>query len=179
VSADTAGGEHTGDCRHRIRVNAQVVSSLAGSFPERFRAALIYGPFTVAGQVVGEETLMRETASRPQEAEKILEQSFECARSYADLLIEAGANLVWVSDPLAALIAPEDFQKFAGSYLRRLVLQTNGYDVLDLGVNVSAQEVFCRIIRNKRQEIELHLSQAHILVPEKIVTALKGEFFPE
>lgn len=110
----------------RMRANAQVVSSLAVSFPERFRAALIYGPFTVAGQVVGEETLMRETASRPQEAEKILEQSFECARSYADLLIEAGANLVWVSDPLAALIAPEDFQKFAGSYLRRLFEHYSG-----------------------------------------------------
>jgi len=35
------------------------------------------------------------------------------------------------------------------------------------------------IIINKTPGIELHLSQAHILVPEKTVTALKGEFSPE
>jgi len=44
---------------------------------------------------------------------------------------------------------------------------------------LQAQEVFYRIIRNKRPEIELYLSQAHVLAPEKTVTALKGEFSPE
>jgi MtaA/CmuA family methyltransferase len=103
----------------RMAANAEVLRGLARDFPTKLRAGLVYGPFTVAGQVAGEETLLRMLVDRPREVAELLERTLECARRYADLLVDNGANLVWVSDPLAALIPPDDFERFAGGHLRR------------------------------------------------------------
>ena len=104
----------------RMRVNAQVLKRMEKEFPDKLRAALIYGPFTVAGQIAGEETLLRMLIDDPEEVLDLLEKTYECARRYADYLVEAGANLVWVSDPLSVLIPPDQFREYSGVYLKRI-----------------------------------------------------------
>ncbi|SMP65270.1 methyltransferase, MtaA/CmuA family [Desulfonatronum zhilinae] len=104
----------------RMKGNAFVMRQLSRSFPEKLRAALIYGPFTVAGQVVGEERLLRDLVKDPQGVEQLLRRCCRSACDYFELLLAAGANLLWVSDPLAALIPAQDFERFAGKYLREL-----------------------------------------------------------
>ena len=104
----------------RMAVNANVLRRMAGRFPDKLRAALVYGPFTVAGQVAGEERILKGLAENPREVLAVLEKTCDFARRYAAYLIEAGANLVWISDPLAALIPPDQFWDFAGSFLRRI-----------------------------------------------------------
>lgn len=104
----------------RMRVNARVMRDLGREFPGRPRAAMVYGPFTVAGQVAGEQALLRGVLERPSEVHTLLEQCLALAEDYARLLLESGAEVLWVSDPLAALLPPEKFWEFAGDPLARL-----------------------------------------------------------
>ena len=104
----------------RMAVNANVLRRMAGEFPYKLRAALVYGPFTVAGLLAGEEAILRKLIDDPKEVLSLLEKTFECARRYALYLVESGANLLWISDPLAGLIPPDQFWDFAGNFLRRI-----------------------------------------------------------
>lgn len=105
----------------RMRVNAQVLAGLGRQFPGRLRAAMVYGPFTVAGQVAGEQEVLRATVERPEELRALLEKTLALAMDYARLLLETGAEVLWLSDPLAALLPPIGFWEFAGQYLARLL----------------------------------------------------------
>lgn len=104
----------------RMGVNAQVLRDLGRAFPGQPRAAMVYGPFTVAGQVAGEQTVLRGVLERPAEVGDLLEKCLAVAQDYALLLLDAGAEVLWVSDPLAALLPPEAFWRFAGEPLARL-----------------------------------------------------------
>jgi methanogenic corrinoid protein MtbC1 len=42
------------------------------------------------------------------------------AEDYACLLLDSGADVLWISDPLAALLPPDCFEAFAGRYLQQL-----------------------------------------------------------
>ena len=104
----------------RMRVNAEVIRGLARTYPDRPVAAMVYGPFTVAGQVAGEQRILRAVVENPGEVHAILEKTLECAGDYADLLLSAGGGVLWVSDPLASLLPPGLFREFAGEPLARL-----------------------------------------------------------
>lgn len=104
----------------RMRINAQVLRDLGCEFRGRPLATMVYGPFTVAGQVAGEQEVLRKTIERPAEVHRLLESAVALAQDYARLLLEAGAEVLWVSEPLAALLPPEAFWEFAGQYLARL-----------------------------------------------------------
>ncbi|MFH0783180.1 MAG: uroporphyrinogen decarboxylase family protein [Pseudomonadota bacterium] len=107
----------------RMRVNAEVIRGLRRTFPDRPVAAMVYGPFTVAGQVAGEQHVLRAVLENPAEVHALLEKALACANDYADLLLSAGGSLLWVSDPLASLLPPEFFTEFAGEPLARLFLR--------------------------------------------------------
>jgi len=104
----------------RMRVNAEAFKALGRAFPGRGRVAMVYGPFTVAGQVAGEQNILRGTVKDPEGLHGLLDKCTLMALDYADLLLSAGAELLWVSDPLAALLPPVDFTEFAGQYLARI-----------------------------------------------------------
>jgi methanogenic corrinoid protein MtbC1 len=103
-----------------MKINAEVLRRMEKYFPNKYRSALVYGPFTVAGQLIGEEKILKGILKDPEGIINIIEHAFECARLYALYLIEAGANLLWISDPLSALIPPAQFQIFASDFLRKL-----------------------------------------------------------
>lgn len=109
------------DRQPRMQVNAAVIRGLVQCFPDRPVAAMVYGPFTVAGQVAGEQQLLRAVVENPAEVHALLAKALACAEDYADLLLSAGGALLWVSDPLASLLPPRLFNEFAGDYLARLV----------------------------------------------------------
>lgn len=110
----------------RMRVNARVVHSLAREFPERRVAGLVYGPFTVAGQLAGEQSVLRLVRAAPRDLYELLAKATRVAESYARLLLEAGAHVLWISDPLAALLPPDAFEEFAGRHLRRVFATAQG-----------------------------------------------------
>lgn len=98
----------------RMRVNAAVVRGLAQDFPHRPVAALVYGPFTVAGQVMGEETLLHALGENPARLAGLLGLCARQAIRYGELQAEAGASVLWISDPLAGLAPPELYPAFCG-----------------------------------------------------------------
>ena len=104
----------------RMRVNAETTRRLAAHFSEKPVAALVYGPFTVTGQVMGEQAALKGIVHDPSAVKKVLDLSFFTAMRYADLLFRSGASILWISDPLAALLPPDRFREFAGDYLAGL-----------------------------------------------------------
>lgn len=108
------------DRQPRMQVNAAVIRGLVRYFPNRPVAAMVYGPFTVAGQIAGEQQLLRAVVENPAEVHTLLAKTLACAEDYADLLLSASGSLLWVSDPLASLLPPRLFNEFAGNYLARL-----------------------------------------------------------
>ena len=101
----------------RMRINAEVLRALGREFPGRPRAAMVYGPFTVAGQVAGEQAVLRGVVEHPEEVQALLDLCRDLAQDYAALLLETGAEVLWFSDPLAALLPPAAFGPFAGQHL--------------------------------------------------------------
>jgi MtaA/CmuA family methyltransferase len=116
----------------RMGVNAQALRRLACEFPHKLKSTLVYGPFTVAGQVAGEQNVLRGTIDRPDAIQHLLEKTLQCAMDYGRYLLDAGADVLWVSDPLAALLPPERFSQFAGDYLARLFAMHSGPTVLHI-----------------------------------------------
>lgn len=104
----------------RMVVNAEVLKRMDRRFPDKTISTMVYGPFTVAGQVAGEQEILRGIMEKPQDVLGLMEKSLICAQDYSRYLLNAGADLLWVSDPLAALLPPDDFWRFAGEFLARL-----------------------------------------------------------
>jgi uroporphyrinogen-III decarboxylase len=104
----------------RMGINAGVVASLAKNFPHKIIAGMVYGPVTVAGQLAGEQNLMKGLRENSREVMDLVEHCFTLALDYGNLLFDAGATLFWVSDPLAALLSPSDFETVAQEPLARL-----------------------------------------------------------
>ncbi len=110
----------------RMRGNAEVVTRLKAAFPGKPVAAMVYGPFTVAGQAAGEEVLMRACLREPALARAWVDTALDAAADYARLLLDAGADLLWISDPFAGLLSPERFPEFAGEALGSLFTTFSG-----------------------------------------------------
>lgn len=122
----------------RMALNGRVVREMRAAFPRRAIAAQVYGPFTVAGQLAGEQTLLRQVREAPDDLEHLLCQTTAVAEDYAGLLLSAGADVLWISDPLAALLPPGDFEAFAGRYLRRILdMMPNRRSILHICGDVS------------------------------------------
>lgn len=117
----------------RMTGNAEVLRRMAKEFPGRHKAALVYGPFTVAGQVAGEEAILRAVIERPGDVLDLVEKTLGLAGEYADLLLSSGADVLWVADPLASLLPPDSFRRFAGEPLSRLFrIHASGPTVLHI-----------------------------------------------
>ena len=104
----------------RMVVNAQVLRRMAKEFPHKTLSTMVYGPFTVAGQLAGEQELLWGIVEKPGEVLDLLEKCLACVRDYGRHLLDAGAEVFWISDPLAALLPPDSFWRFAGEFLARL-----------------------------------------------------------
>ena len=104
----------------RMQVNRDVIQTLAGTFPQKHVAAMVYGPFTVAGQVAGEQRIMKGLRNDPKQIRQLIGQCLDVALEYAAMQVDAGANLVWVSDPFASLLSPTDFEQFAQGFLEKI-----------------------------------------------------------
>lgn len=117
----------------RMALNGQVVRRMRTAYPRRRIAALVYGPFTVVGQLTGEQNALRRVREAPAALAALLVEATAMAEDYARLLLDAGADLLWISDPLAALLPPPDFDGFAGRYLRQLFgLMSDGQTILHI-----------------------------------------------
>ena len=102
---------------YRMKINAEVIKRLKTRFPEKSLSITVYGPFTVAGQLMGEQAILKNIVNHPEEVTWVLSKTFRMAVEYADYLLNSGTDVLWVSDPLAGLLPPDNFREFAGEFL--------------------------------------------------------------
>lgn len=82
-----------------------------------------WGPFTLAGHLLGVESLMRSIYRNPEALPQLLEFSSELCVRYLKRFIDHGAELVSVAEPTGSgdLISAAQFRRFAFPYVSQVV----------------------------------------------------------
>ena len=115
----------------------------------------------------------------PREVLGLVDKALRLARDYADLLLAAGADVLWVADPLASLLPPESFRRFAGEPLAHLFHAcTSGPTVLHICGDTShiLQEMLETGVRGISFDQCMQLPVFEDRIPEDI--ALSGTSTP-
>lgn len=79
------------------------------------------GPVTLASDMVGVRSFMKWSIKKPEALQKVLAAATDAAIRYADLLADAGADVICIADPVCSpdLMSPQDFRdKLMGSIVR-------------------------------------------------------------
>lgn len=104
----------------RMPVFVECVSRLARRF-SLLTIAGGSGPFTLAGELMGTENAAMATIENPEFLEEVLEFCLEVNIRYLEALCEAGAEVILLGEPTAAILSPASFRRFSGRFIQRLV----------------------------------------------------------
>jgi len=87
----------------------------------------ISGPFTTAATLRGVGNFARDTYTDPEFCHQLLRMSVESAKNHIKAIIETGAGVGTICDPIASgsMISPKTFEKFALPYIKELVDYTH------------------------------------------------------
>jgi MtaA/CmuA family methyltransferase len=85
------------------------------------------GPLTATGRILGVENLMLSMASEPAIVKLFLEKVTQFTISYTEALVDAGADIIFLPDPVASgdLISPKMFREFVFPMLKRQIDSIN------------------------------------------------------
>jgi len=97
---------------------AKEISSEIRNVPKGF---YVTGPFTVAGQIIGVEQLLRALFRQPRQITELLETCTQRIVDYARRLMDAGVDFLVMADPTSGLISPEQFEEFAKPSIAKVV----------------------------------------------------------
>ncbi len=82
--------------------------------------AYITGPFTLAGLLSNVTTLIKNVVKAPDFLNKIIKFVTKVNEIYGKALINAGADGICILEPTATGLAPDQFWKFSGKYIKKL-----------------------------------------------------------
>jgi uroporphyrinogen decarboxylase len=85
-------------------------------------AACVMGPLSIAGQIMGLESLLYQLVDTPEAIEEVLDFTEEVAKQYGKALLQAGAHCQIVFDPVASpMVVPQEiFLRLELPRLKRL-----------------------------------------------------------
>ncbi len=94
----------------------------------------IVGPFTLAGQVRGVETLLMDFFDNPDFVKSLLKYSTEVLKTYGKALVENGADAVVIIDPSAGseLLGTSHYREMAFPYCKELVESLGAPSILHI-----------------------------------------------
>jgi [methyl-Co(III) methanol-specific corrinoid protein]:coenzyme M methyltransferase len=97
------------------------------------------GPITVASDLVSVKSFMKWSLKKTDLFEQALDLATEAAITYANALVEAGADIISVADPVASpdLMSPDSFKKFLKARLQKFSSGVNSVTVLHICGNVN------------------------------------------
>ena len=102
----------------------RLMTRAAGKIFQRTRGLpggfFVTGPFTMAGQVVGIETLLRGALKGQPELLRLLDHCTEVVTTYAKALEGAGADFLVIADPSSSLISAALFQRLCKSSISKV-----------------------------------------------------------
>jgi [methyl-Co(III) methanol-specific corrinoid protein]:coenzyme M methyltransferase len=121
--------------RGRFPVHFKALSILSEKYRDQVPVyALILGPLTLMGNLLGIEKTMRWALKDPRVFKRVLDQVSDCVASYGNVLIEKGADALALADPSASanLISPRVFKKFMLPAYRKLSDEIRGRVILHI-----------------------------------------------
>jgi [methyl-Co(III) methanol-specific corrinoid protein]:coenzyme M methyltransferase len=98
------------------------------------------GPVTVASDLVSVKSFMKWSIKKTDLLEQALDLATEAAIIYANAMVEAGADIIAIADPVASpdLMSPDTFKKFLMPRLQKFSAGVNSVTVLHICGKVNA-----------------------------------------
>ena len=92
------------------------------------------GPVTVASDLVSVKSFMKWSIKKTDLLEQALDLATEAAIIYANAMVEAGADIIAIADPVASpdLMSPDTFRQFFMSRLQKFSSSVNSVTVLHI-----------------------------------------------
>ncbi len=87
--------------------------------------AAVVAPFMIAGQIRSVDLFMRDLVKDPGFAHDLLDKCYQTCLTYAQALVEAGADVITLIDATASpdLVSPKYFGDFAKAYSKKVAVQ--------------------------------------------------------
>ena len=97
-------------------------------------ASLVVGPFTLTGELVGIENLMRLTIDDPAGVKNVVQLLTETSIEYGNAQYRAGSDVVQLAEPVASasMISPRMFREFVKPQLAKIAEGLGGLRVLHI-----------------------------------------------
>ncbi|MCD4831651.1 MAG: uroporphyrinogen decarboxylase family protein [Anaerohalosphaeraceae bacterium] len=83
--------------------------------------AYVIGPFSFAGLLMGAQNAAMDSMIDPDKLECACQFCTSIIMEYTQALINAGADLICILEPTAAILGPEQFSQFSGEYVKHII----------------------------------------------------------
>lgn len=92
------------------------------------------GPFTLCGHLLNTENLVYSVWTEPERAKRWVKAIAPYCRAFGEALLEAGADIVQMSEPSAStdILAPTDFIGMSGQFVKHALGDLDGHTVLHI-----------------------------------------------
>lgn len=105
----------------RCKVAAEAIRLTKAAGVAKPVYAGMIGPFSLAGRLMNENEIMFMLMDEPETVQALLEKTTTFLISYANALKAAGANGLFMAEPLAGVISPASLEEFSAPYVQRIV----------------------------------------------------------
>ncbi len=106
----------------RIHSYIKTMELTATTLPkEILKCAYVIGPVTLAGLLESAQRVAMDSILEPERLSRLCAFSTEIIQKYALAMVNAGANIICVLDPTAAILGPKEFRKFSGHYVHHIM----------------------------------------------------------
>ena len=101
------------------------------------KAAYVIGPLTLAGEIAGVKNLMKTLIRSADFAHKILEFTTRVSKTYAQALVESGADIICMLEPTAVLVSPKHFAQCSKPYVEEIAQSLRAITILHICGNTT------------------------------------------
>jgi len=106
----------------RIHSYIKTMELTATTLPkEILKCAYVVGPVTLAGLLESAQKVAIDSILEPERLSELCAFSTEIIQKYALAMINAGADIICVLEPTAAILGPKEFRKFSGHYVHHIM----------------------------------------------------------
>ena len=106
----------------RIHSYIKTVEMMATALPKNIlKCAYVIGPLTLAGLLMSAQRVAMYSILEPEKLSKICAFTTSIIRQYATAMINAGADIICILEPTAAILGPKEFRRFSGEYVHHII----------------------------------------------------------
>ena len=88
---------------------------------DTLKCAYVVGPVTLAGLLETAERVAMDSILEPERLKVLCSFATEIIQKYANAMIIAGADIIFILEPTASILGPKEFRKFSGYYVNYII----------------------------------------------------------